>query len=946
MDWNGRLAAAVCVAALTSPAHSASAPVYLTDIQPVNASAFEGDPYDSTDPVHSVFLQPVAKVPGAGETHTTDHRLNVDFTLRNNHTDYIRLDAVTAHTSSSLPGVTVTGNDLLALPDAYLTYPLGHADLRRSILSNGGFSVTGQLLEERLHDEQTLPYGRAEDLVPVVADNDEGAVEWGYVIAGSYERLHGDPPTGPNDPLPTKNDRGFLALYDSVGNMLSYRDVGEMETISTIRLLSNGQLLVAGRYANHVSHNPARLVIGRYNVWETNGEGEKKALYNFPLDKTFGAHHEGVYQGHTYVEFKDGREICDVHRAVMIETIDKEARYFVTAHLHCGHQSRVGLVALDSDGNLDPAFGNGGLSIVRGPGNREVIPVGIAQRTSLPVFFPGGGAPPAGKTPYVWLGAALGSDCEDTAASSDCEFALNAFDPDSGALESRSWYLPNPLSNAQAVRPYDFMVDSFGRPVMAGVSFEVGMRLIAVHRFTQAGASDPSFGGGGWYVNLFDGHDAEARAVIDDASGDIVLGVLSHEPDGLGNEIPAMAMQKVSPDGLPVWDYSPYASGDLVMRSDVHREKKLHYGNWVETQLTGIPAPGLIQDWAGRYVTVGAVQSGVLQNPCAETAAELSDPSLDIGTQCGGPFSIAINRHLPIGPVDSRRYIPPNNNRSISLPEDRYLGEIPPSTLIVELQFDGYDVFSFSRSTSVFQNAVSEGPAINHGSYLFPFGTDQLANDERFLVKTHTLDHHHRHSSGSRFAYDISVVRDAGASGWIGSVKGGWTGGNEDYLVYMRPVRAAAGGKVIACRRGAPDATPGEFDSPAANFVRIQRYDGGPGVNLAANEHISYLHFAPDTVPEEICPPEKPTGDGDYPEYRPTNVEVDAGDLLGMVGSSGNSSVPHLHIELQTQASQIGGLPLLFRGVMLEAKNHPAGTPLTPVQGRAIAQDMLAFPQE
>lgn len=126
---------------------------------------------------------------------------------------------------------------------------------------------------------------------------------------------------------------------------------------------------------------------------------------------------------------------------------------------------------------------------------------------------------------------------------------------------------------------------------------------------------------------------------------------------------------------------------------------------------------------------------------------------------------------------------------------------------------------------------------------------------------------------------------------------------------YGEPVVAPCAGRVVAAVDGIEDQEPGtvRFAPPYGNHVSID----------TGSEVVTLAHLRPTTVAVE-------TGD-----------EVEAGQFLGAVGNSGNSTAPHLHL----QAARDGlGLDLRFaeisggwyRGRTVHAPPHPAG----PVGGR------------
>jgi murein DD-endopeptidase MepM/ murein hydrolase activator NlpD len=108
----------------------------------------------------------------------------------------------------------------------------------------------------------------------------------------------------------------------------------------------------------------------------------------------------------------------------------------------------------------------------------------------------------------------------------------------------------------------------------------------------------------------------------------------------------------------------------------------------------------------------------------------------------------------------------------------------------------------------------------------------------------------------------------------------------ESYPAYGAPVLAPCAGRVVTAVDGIEDQTPGtiRFAPPYGNRVTI---DNG-------SELVTVAHLRPGTV-----------------TVRPGDT-VEAGQVLGAVGNSGNSTAPHLHL----QADRDGiGLELRFAGV-------------------------------
>lgn len=166
----------------------------------------------------------------------------------------------------------------------------------------------------------------------------------------------------------------------------------------------------------------------------------------------------------------------------------------------------------------------------------------------------------------------------------------------------------------------------------------------------------------------------------------------------------------------------------------------------------------------------------------------------------------------------------------------------------------------------------------------------------------------------------------------------------ESYVIYNKPAYAVADARVVAALDGLPDSPPGGLPPD----LPIEQADGNHVVlDLGDGRFALYAHFAPNSVQVR-------RGD-----------RVRRGQLLGRVGTSGNSSEPHLHFHVMDGPSPLAsnGLPhrlerfsATHRGVSTAAFDHAAATgePLVvePVPGaarrdRTLPLDLLIvdFPQ-
>jgi hypothetical protein len=120
------------------------------------------------------------------------------------------------------------------------------------------------------------------------------------------------------------------------------------------------------------------------------------------------------------------------------------------------------------------------------------------------------------------------------------------------------------------------------------------------------------------------------------------------------------------------------------------------------------------------------------------------------------------------------------------------------------------------------------------------------------------------------------------------------------YPIYGDEIHSMSGGTVVAAHDGAPDETPGAYPDPPniltgeGNHVVVDVGGGG---------FLTYSHMKPGSV-----------------RVRPGDV-VAEGDVLGLVGNSGNTIVPHLHVQFTDGPSLASnGRPYLMRSFTLTGR--------------------------
>lgn len=170
------------------------------------------------------------------------------------------------------------------------------------------------------------------------------------------------------------------------------------------------------------------------------------------------------------------------------------------------------------------------------------------------------------------------------------------------------------------------------------------------------------------------------------------------------------------------------------------------------------------------------------------------------------------------------------------------------------------------------------------------------------------MENYHAATPAQRYAYDLTIWNEGGAYRGDGTR-------NEEYWVWRQPVLAPAAGTVVATLDGLPDNTPlvtNPNAHPAGNHVVLQT---GP------DEYVFLAHLGPGTLQ---------VAEGDT---------VDTGDVIGLVGNSGNSTAPHLHIHAQNRPDLLDpaalGLPMPFTDYQADGQRVASGV---PTQGQLIGR--------
>lgn len=806
------------------------------------------------------------------------YRTNMDFEVRNDENIWLRLDSMRVdYQGSAMTDLVVSGDQLVGYDSTFYTFEPKDPDKKRPALVNGGFGATGLILQRGLDDEH-LPYGRALDVVAYQPPGRGTA----YAVVGYQFQVTSEEPA-------IVAQAGFLARYDSAGSLVSHRyfNGGPMEALTD---LGNGFFLAVGRDGDAMTVR--RLIL--YEVLD--GVGEE--IDQITTDVSFG---EAGLRQVTFVD--DAGTPCSLNSNAGATAVNG-SQYMVAASVFCGGQERAGVALINSNGDLVSTFGNQGTLVLSGPDGTPVRPVALAKKRGL--------GPPF----VAWMaGRTGGEDC--SSGLHGCQFGLTRLTL-SGQDAGFGW-VQTTFPEADDAIPRDMVVNSHGRVFIGGYATAGAVRYAALARFTSTGALDAGFGDGGLTGGVIGGRDAEITSLALTKSGDLAAGLLLlHEAEETSLSFGAALY---SSSGALMWSHDSLQAATQWQHN--RPGQSLDYGSYLEADIQGAPE-AIAVDNEGRFLAVGALVSSIIP------AAPWADPP-----------SIAVARYLPFGEPDSRRWVKPGQTLKIEVPEDRTFSQPAPSGVIVRLDFQGgtLDDWNFQRDVApLIQNAVNSNPA--PGGYLFPIPPSELAFDEAATVSGHVLSHHHRHSAGNRFAYDIGIGRWDGTK-WSGAADGE---GNAAARAWNRAVRAMADGVVVACRRSSEDNPPDGINGEPANFVEIQHaFDP---LDKSRQEYVSYYHLRKDSIPLSVCPnicPEDNPGcdaatQGVDPDGRrlPTPVPVTAGDEVGRIGNSGTSTNPHLHVHVSTGAGgkdgdpYAGSIPLLFQQILLGDRFDALGNQIEP----------------
>ena len=257
-----------------------------------------------------------------------------------------------------------------------------------------------------------------------------------------------------------------------------------------------------------------------------------------------------------------------------------------------------------------------------------------------------------------------------------------------------------------------------------------------------------------------------------------------------------------------------------------------------------------------------------------------------------------------------------------------------PQEVTFHFDFHGKRLFSQTKQLKQYQH-----PSEN-GHHAFPFKARDFASEEYVFGAS-------LHGGGLQvFALDVGAYRYDGLGNAtdLKDVSIGRTQ-NDNYVCYGKAIYAIADGEVLSFLNEVPD-NPRPCSDPVdtgdciegvdmANFSAhtIPNHDAGNGNSFiikSGDEEIIYAHMVKGSL---------------NPDFLGVGAKVKKGDFLGLLGNSGHSTAPHLHLGVEKViAGRRYPRPIHFEGgkavsqdiFMLTRVFGPDNVPWAEITGRTL----------
>lgn len=201
------------------------------------------------------------------------------------------------------------------------------------------------------------------------------------------------------------------------------------------------------------------------------------------------------------------------------------------------------------------------------------------------------------------------------------------------------------------------------------------------------------------------------------------------------------------------------------------------------------------------------------------------------------------------------------------------------------------------------KGAVAISSPLHGNHWLAGNGPSNTSGHRRALIP---IDGHA--AIAQRFAIDWVQLRDDGKT-FQGDAKD-----NKNYLAYGNEAYAVADGVVTETKDGIPENVPG-VDSRAVP-ITLETVGGNHVIlDIGGGQFAFYAHLQPGSLRVKL---------GD---------KVRRGQVIGLVGNSGNSTEPHLHFHIANSSSPLGAEGLPYSLTSFEVVGHGEGLKANEMKG-------------
>ena len=212
-------------------------------------------------------------------------------------------------------------------------------------------------------------------------------------------------------------------------------------------------------------------------------------------------------------------------------------------------------------------------------------------------------------------------------------------------------------------------------------------------------------------------------------------------------------------------------------------------------------------------------------------------------------------------------------------------GQFAPASLHHRITVGELSLDAAVVSTST-QKPVVIGPPLRGSDWMAVNGPSRESGHRRALIATEGSAR-----IAQRFGIDWVQLHPAGGT-FQGDAKD-----NKSYRAYGAEVLAVANGSVVATRDGIPENVPG-VTSRAVPITSDTVGGNRIVLDIGGGRYAFYAHLQPGSLKVKV---------GD---------RVTRGQVIGLVGNTGNSTEPHLHFHIADGVSPLGseGLPYMLDG--------------------------------